>query len=398
MKKTFKVFLPLGVLIFVFMLIVNFIDENFLRYNVEINNKNTNIEKYYYYFNDDYSEIVLAGVSDDLKINKNIASIAPRYLYYGPRPRIIQNKDNVYIMYSGLNYKNDDENIYYDEDKKYCMRMFLYKNKPIICDYNVSDNKIYDVNIKNKHDTILLDGVIYKNKYINIFEKNKTPFYNIIERWSKTTGYINNKKLDHPIVGLSSLNIKGCLVDNIYYYPALDGIYAYNLDNDTDKKMIDLDLRNCEDVYLIKNNQNFILIKENIPLVKNDEYIGMAAKSNDTEIIKFDSQFKIIKSIKLNNDIEDITIGQKGAVITYGEFKNGNFELNYKYINFATLREDIIYERNLKLDDTITELYFPDIDQYLYKCLFMESNKSFIFIDTNKHEIDNVVKERDIFK
>lgn len=398
MKKTFKVFLSLGVLIFVFMLIVNFIDENFLRYNVEINDKNTNIEKYYYYFNDDYSGIVLAGVSDDLKINKNIASIAPRYLYYGPRPRIVQNKDNVYIMYSGLNYKNDDENIYYDEDKKYCMRMFLYKNKPIICNYNVSDNNIYDVNIKNKHDTILLDGVIYKNKYINIFEKNKTPFYNIIERWSKTTGYINNKKLDHPIVGLSSLNIKGCLVDNIYYYPALDGIYAYNLENDTDKKIIDLDLRNCEDVYLIKNNQNFILIKENIPLIKNDEYIGIDAKANDTEIIKFDSQFKIIKSIKLNNYIEDITIGQNGAVITYGEFKNGNFELDYKYINFETLREDIIYERNLKLDDTITELHFPDIDQYLYKCLFMESNKSFIFIYTNKHEIDNVVKERDIFK
>ncbi|WP_290773300.1 hypothetical protein [Anaerofustis sp.] len=402
MKKTFKAFLSLGVLIFVFIIIGNFIDENFFRYSVEINDKNSknsNIEKYYCYINDDNSAIILACVSDDLKINKNIASIYPRYLHYGPRPRIIQNKDNVYIIYSGLNYKNDDENIYYDDDKKYCMRMFLYKNKPVICNYNFFDNKIHDINIKNKHDTILLDGVMYKNEYINIFEKNKTPLYNINERWSKTTGYINNKKLDHPIVGVSALNIKGCLVDNIYYYPALDGIYAYNLDNDTDKKMIDLDLRNCEDVYLIQNNQNFILIKENIPLIKNDEYIGIDVKANDTGIIKFDSQFKVINSIRLNNDIEDVTIGQNGFVITYGTFKNGHFELGYKYINFESLKEDILYERNIKLDDdSFTELHFPDIDKYLYKCLFMESKKSFIFIDTNKHEIDKVVEESGILK
>lgn len=402
MKKTFKGFLSLGVLIFVFIIIGNFINENFFRYSVEINDKNSNnlnIEQYYYYIDDDGREIILAGISDDLKINKNIASITPRHFYFEPRPHIIQNKDNVYIMYSGIDYKYDAKYLEYDDNRQYTIRAFLDKNMPILCDYNISKNKIYDVNIKNKHDTFLLDGVMYKNEYINIFEKNKTPFYSINERWSKTTGYINNKKLDHPIVGVSGLNIKGCLVDNIYYYPALDGIYAYNLDNDTDKKMIDLNLGNCENVYLIKNNQNFILIKENLPLENIGDYISLTFETNDTEIIKFDSQFKIIKSIKLNNDIEDITIGQNGAVIIYAQIEPGNIKSFYKYINFETLKEDIIYERNIKLDDnSIMAIYFPTIDQYLYKCLFMESNKSFIFIDTIKHEVDKVVEERDIFK
>lgn len=405
MKKKFIITIIIFIITIIFInnnIINNSAFNSNLKYDQCLNKitKHNNLSNNYLYVLDKNNSFNITYFNNKNNINNILFNISV-YTDINNPPKIIYDNNDVYILFDGIQYEENDNLLTYDEYQNYCTKGIYSKAAPKIYHYNINKNRLKSLSINNNVDKVLVDGFIYKGKFISVQEKNITSSLNVLklfDRWQKTIGFINDTKLNNRIVGTSALNIKGLVDNDIYYYPALNGIYSYNLKTNENKHIISLNLGVCEDVQLIKYKDNFILVKENIPLIKFDGETDIDNnKNNDVEIIKYNSDFKIIKKLKLDNNLENITVGSKGFVMTSYICKNGNFKSTYRYINFENLNESVLLEKNNKLNDkNIVDLSFMERDNYLYKSLFIDNKNDFIFINTPQNKIQKIIKENKI--
>ena len=187
-------------------------------------------------------------------------------------PRCILINNCIYILIKGE--QGIDTELVLDDGKT----LYLGNCAPRIYKYNYQKGEFHSEPIHNNKNTLVLDLFNTDKGVKFVEEKNVTKrlylhdlFGPFVSKWKKSKGEINNSLLDHPIVSTRKVSARGFYNEGFYYYPAISGIYRFNINNNHDEKLVSFDEKYWEElrlymygnsIYLIESNKNKTLIKE----------------------------------------------------------------------------------------------------------------------------------------
>ena len=215
---------------------------------------------------------------------------------------------------------------------------------PFIFQYEKSTGKVSEKEIKDGRSKVILDMFTYDNDLVYLLEKRTSkPFFIIYNSWASSVGFLEKsdpKQFNFEVVGMSILNVKGCLVGDDYYFPALTGIYKINLQTNEVTLCVEKDYRKYNFAQIINRNGSFILIEQKIlsEIEYSSEYLV------ECRMLEYSPDFQqVIKDEVINANIDDTVIGTNGIMLcqySYNYGKTTSTSIESVYCRFS----DFSYE------------------------------------------------------
>lgn len=372
------------------------------QYSIDVK-KDININEldtvYAVYKND---KIIINGVKNDNQIIKNIVSVNFDDNYWLPEIKKMGNE--ILIVFQGYNQSCDYINYEYDYSSIPYFHYNMFTNSFPYMIRITNNTKNYKLlPLKKPRETIIVDYQIIDNKIITVLEKNilgmtsglkESLFSWLPSDWGEwysfyeTTGEINNTTINHKIIGNSMLNAKGCIYGDNYIYPAIDGIYSYNLKTKKDVIVKDIFFNSSSKVVIWKHNNAYYIINDYV-LHDSDDWPN--SWPEEFKLVKYDNRFnKIMEKEKLG-DLVDIIWGKNGFVIICAE--DNAYKVCYSPYAELDMKTIVSFKKKEKylkknIPDTITNI---DLQRYNYANAphVFFNGKRFVIVDRRTNKIIN---------
>lgn len=253
----------------------------------------------------------------------------------------------------------DDDTVQYEAGQTR-MELLVNEGKAHLVEYNPRNKAQETVKITERNKKLIQDIFVYDGKinYLADYDKRKQNRIDFL--WSKMFGVffedtgayisVGDTILSstvagyEPDKGISPLRVKGVVHGKAYYYPSIDGIYAYDLEKKKATLLIPENNTNCSQIKIYQWNHSFYEIKSMIEKLDTLEE-GTNRLSGYTEIIEYNAHFKKTGYKKIDMIPETIVFGKKNLILSQSRQQESG----------ATVQEDEqIYKVTscqLKLDD-----------------------------------------------
>ena len=306
--------------------------------------------------------VVFAMLEDG--IQKDLFSVTVNANYFG-KIKLYEDDTYLYLCRDGADLP-ENGTTELTEDSVF----YLYRgdSAPFIFQYEKSSGKVSEKEIKDGRSKIILDMFTYDNKLVFLLEKRTSkPLFFVYNSWAGSVGFLekaNPKRFNFEVVGMSTLDVNGCLVGDDYYFPALNGIYKVNLPTNEVTLCVEKNYRKYNFVQIINHNGSFIVIEQKI--ISEAEHIG-----NEYLVLcrmtEYSSDFQqVIKEKVINASIGDTLIGSDGIMLFRQDYISDSKEdITSVYCRFSDFScEEKSYYSGYNLE-TLSWHYISDTGEFL---------------------------------
>lgn len=299
---------------------------------------------------------------------------------------------NHYALFGAIGLHEDESHLYLYRDGAYLDHntdhvsgehgyVDRLDSAPFIIQYSKRTGEVSEVALKSKGGIIILDLFSYENKLNYLLEKRtQKPWIIHDTTWANSVGYLegaHQKQFDFKVVGNTLLNVRGCLVGDDYYFPALDGIYKMNLQSKKVELCLKKDYGAHDYVHIFKQDDSFLVIEQKIAATLY-KYNHWAGKEKEVCISAYAQDFQnLIMQAPVNiSSIDGAVMGSRGIML-------------YKYMHTtgSSSKNSITSVYCRFSDFSSAEIPpFSGVDLNLLRWNFIDDTDEFLLVSTKKNE------------